>query len=114
MDRMGIWEETSSSEWVHPMVTVPKPDGGVRTTTDLSALNEYVILEKYPLPKIKDLFLDFSGTKGFSKLDLKKGYFHIPLATESKDLMTAITLWVFGDTTDCPWDSRTLPPPFKE
>ncbi len=57
MDRMGIWEETSSSEWVHPMVTVPKPAAGVRIMTNLSALNvEYVIQEKYPLPKIKDLF----------------------------------------------------------
>ncbi len=83
MDRMGIWEETSSSEWVHPMVTVHKPDRGVHSTTDLSALNEYVIPEQYPLPKIKDLFFDVSRAKVFSKLDLKKGYFHIPLAAES-------------------------------
>ncbi len=35
--------------------------------------------------------MDVSGAKVFSKLGLKKGYFHIPLATESKDLTTTIT-----------------------
>ncbi|MCP3663339.1 MAG: hypothetical protein GY696_12730 [Gammaproteobacteria bacterium] len=91
MDKLGIWEETTTSEWAHPMVVVPKGDGGVRITTDLTALNAHVIPERYPLPSIKELFLEISGAKIFSKLDLKKGYFHIELSEESRDLTTTIT-----------------------
>ncbi len=91
MDEAGIWEEVANSEWAHPMVTVPKPDGGVRITTDLTALNKYVVPERFPLPKIKDLFLELSGAKVFSKLDLRKGYFHVLLDEESKNLTTTIT-----------------------
>ncbi len=44
-----------------------------------------------PIPRIKDLFLELSGAKVFSKLDLSKAYFHNPLDEESKDMMTTIT-----------------------
>ena len=72
------------------MVTVPK-DKGVRITSDLSGLNPYVVPERYPLPNIKDLFLDMAGSTIFSKLDLKKGFFHIALHPESRDLTATIT-----------------------
>ncbi len=91
MDRMGIWEPVNPSEWAHPMVSVPKPSGGVRITTDLTALNKNVIPEKHPLPRIKDLFLKLNGAKVFSKLDLRKGYYHIPLEKESRELTTTLT-----------------------
>ena len=91
MDEQGVWEETTASEWAHPLVTVPKPDGGVRITTDLTGLNKYVIPQRHPLPKIKDLFLELKGARFFSKLDLKKGYYHIVLDEQSRELTTTIT-----------------------
>ena len=87
----GIWEKVDKSEWVHQMVTVMKPNGQPRITTDLSPLNQYVIPERYPLPNVKDLFLELSGATIFSKLDLKKGYFHIQLSPESRSLTATIT-----------------------
>ncbi|GFO08307.1 DNA helicase restriction enzyme type iii r subunit [Plakobranchus ocellatus] len=39
MDDLGIWEATDKSSWVHHMVTIPKPNGDYRITTDLSPLN---------------------------------------------------------------------------
>ena len=91
LDDLGIWEEVTQSEWAHPMVTVSKPDGGIRITTDLTALNLHVIPERFPLPRIKDILCNLSGSRYFSKLDLKKGYFHILLEKESQDLTTTIT-----------------------
>ncbi len=91
MDIMGIWEPVDKSEWVHPLVTVMKPDGGVRIMTDLTRLNQYVIPDMFPLPRIKDIFLSIGGSKIFSQLDLKKGYFHILLDDESRPLTTTIT-----------------------
>ena len=91
MDAMGIWEPITTSEWVHGMVTVPKEDGGVRITTDLKPLNLHVVPEVHPIPSVKDLFLQMLGAKFFSKLDLRKGFFHIKLAPESRPLTTTVT-----------------------
>ncbi|MCP3663566.1 MAG: RNA-directed DNA polymerase [Gammaproteobacteria bacterium] len=43
------------------------------------------------MPRIKDLFLELNGAKVFSKLDLRKGYYHIPLEKESRELTTTLT-----------------------
>ena len=91
MVEQGIWEKADKSSWVHQMVTVMKPNGQPRITTDLSPLNLFVIPERYPLPNVKDLFLDLTGSTIFSKLDLKKGYFHIELSPESRALTATIT-----------------------
>ena len=92
MDKQGIWEPVLQSEWAHPMVTVPKPEPGqVRITTDLTRLNDAVIPERYPIPRIKDLFLKMQGATIFSKLDLRKGYYHIKLDETSRDLTTTAT-----------------------
>ena len=92
MDRLGIWEKVKQSEWVHPLVVVGKPEQGqVRITTDLSRLNKSVVPERHPIPHIKDLFLQLQGATVFSKLDLRKGYFHIPLHPDCRHLTTTAT-----------------------
>ncbi len=99
MDEQGIWEPITTSRWVHPLVTVEKEDGKVRITTDFTPLNKHIIPERHPIPRIKDLFLELSGAKVFSKLDLSKAYFHVPLDEESKDLTTTMTplgLWRYN------------------
>ncbi|MCP4536521.1 MAG: RNA-directed DNA polymerase, partial [Chloroflexi bacterium] len=89
--KQGIWEPVNKSLWQHQLVTVPKPDGSPRITTDLSPLNLFVIPDRYPLPRIKELFLELRGACIFSKLDLRKGYFHVQLAEECRDYMMMIT-----------------------
>ena len=91
MEDMDIWESIDKSSWVHHMVTVPKADGGIRVTTDLSPLNKFVIPDRFPLPNPKDLFLELKGATVFSKLDLRKAFFHIELAPESRPLTTTLT-----------------------
>ena len=92
MDKMGIWEKVTHAEWVHPMVVVGKEEPGkVRITSDLTRLNKAVVPERFPIPRIKDLFLDIKGATVFSKLDLRKGYYHVKLHRDSKDLTTTAT-----------------------
>ena len=92
MDQLGIWEPVKQSEWAHPLVVVGKEQPGeVRITTDLSYLNKFVVPERHPIPHIKDLFLQLKGSTIFSKLDLRKGYFHIPLHPDSRPLTTTAT-----------------------
>ncbi len=93
MERDGVWEKIESSAWANPLVTVPKPDGGVRITTDLSKLNKFVVPDRHPLPNIKELLLEVSGAKIFSKIDLRKAYFNIDLDEASRELTATATPW---------------------
>ncbi len=87
----GIWEKAEKTDWAHHLVSVAKDDGGVRLTTDLSPLNKFVIPNRFPLPTIGDLFLELKGARIFSKLDLKKAFFHIKLAEASRPLTATLT-----------------------
>lgn len=44
-------------------------------------------VDKYPLPKIEDIFATLAGGKKFSKLDLTQAYHHMKLDDDSQDLL---------------------------
>jgi hypothetical protein len=65
---------SSSSLWGAPMIFVSKKDGTQRLCMDYHALNEVTVRNKYPLPRIDDLFDQFHGACVFSKIDHRSGY----------------------------------------
>lgn len=91
MVEQGIWEKVERSRWSHGMVTVPKPNGDIRITTDLRKLNQYVIPLQYPLPTTQDIFLKLRNAKVFTKMDFSKAYFSVPLSQASRELTTTST-----------------------
>jgi hypothetical protein len=64
----------SSSPWGAPVIFVPKKDGTQRLCVDYHALNEVIVKNKYPLPRIDDLLDQLCGACVFSKIDLQLGY----------------------------------------
>jgi hypothetical protein len=64
----------SSSPWGAPVIFVPKKDGTQRLCVDYHALNEVIVKNKYPLPRIDDLLDQLCGVCVFSKIDLRSGY----------------------------------------
>jgi hypothetical protein len=80
----------SASPWGSPVIFVDKRDGTIRLCVDYRKLNEVTIKNKYPLPKIEDLFDQLSGARVFSKIDLRTGYHQLKVR-ESDIPKTAFT-----------------------
>ena len=64
----------SASPWGSPVIFVDKRDGTSRLCVDYRRLNEVTTKNKYPLPKIEDLFDQLNGARVFSKIDLRIVY----------------------------------------
>ncbi|GJZ27872.1 putative nucleotidyltransferase, ribonuclease H [Tanacetum coccineum] len=64
----------SHSPWGAPVLFVKKKDGSFRMCIDYRELNKLTIKNRYPLPRIDDLFDQLQGACYFSKIDLRSGY----------------------------------------
>ncbi|WVZ74548.1 LOW QUALITY PROTEIN: hypothetical protein U9M48_022716, partial [Paspalum notatum var. saurae] len=69
----------STSPWGAPVIFVPKKDGTQRMCIDYRALNDVTVKNKYPLPRIDDLFDQLKGASVFSKIDLRSGYHRLKI-----------------------------------
>ncbi|GJT96627.1 putative reverse transcriptase domain-containing protein [Tanacetum coccineum] len=64
----------SSSPWGAPVLFVKKKDGSFRMCIDYRELNKLTVKNRYPLPRINDLFDQLQGFGIYSKIDLRSGY----------------------------------------
>jgi hypothetical protein len=69
----------SSSPWRAPVIFVDKKDGSQRMCIDYRSLNEVTIKNKYPLPRIDDLFDQLRDACVFSKIDFCSGYHQLKI-----------------------------------
>ena len=70
----------SVSPWGAPVLFVRKKDGSMRLCIDYRELNKITVKNKYPLPRIDDLFDQLKGAGLFSKIDLRSGYHQLRIA----------------------------------
>jgi hypothetical protein len=74
----------SVSPWGAPVLFVKKKDGSMRLCIDYRELNKVTIKNRYPLPRIDDLFDQLQGSQVFSKIDLRSGYHQLKI--QEKDV----------------------------
>nr|GEY92946.1 putative reverse transcriptase domain-containing protein [Tanacetum cinerariifolium] len=74
----------SSSPWGAPVLFLKKKDGSSRMCIDYRKLNKLTVKNRYPLPRIDDLFDQLQGSSVYSKIDLRSGYHQ--LRVREKDI----------------------------
>jgi hypothetical protein len=85
------YNRPSTSPWAAPMLFVEKNDGTKRMCIDYRSLNEVTIKNKYPLPRIEDLFNQLRGASVFSKIDLRSGFHQLRIRPSDIPKTTFIT-----------------------
>ena len=92
MESMGVISKMDEPTlWCAGMVVAPKKGGAIRICVDLKPLNDNVIREVHPLPKVDEILAQLSEAKVFSKLDANSGFWQIPFSQSSRPLTTFIT-----------------------
>ena len=88
MENLGvIFHASELTSWCAAMLVVPKASGAARICLDMKPLNENVLRENHPMPKVDTTLAQLTGatiSTIFSKLDANSGFWQIPLAPESK------------------------------
>ena len=79
---------TQPTEWISSMVIVPKKDGKLRICLDPKDLNQAIKREHYHLPTIEEIATRLHGAKVFTVLDVRQGFWHVPLDEKSSLLTT--------------------------
>nr|GFC45849.1 putative reverse transcriptase domain-containing protein [Tanacetum cinerariifolium] len=72
----------SFSPWGAPVLFVKKKDGSFRMCIDYRELNKLTVKNRYPLPRIDDLFDQLQGSSIYSKIDLRSGYHQLRVREE--------------------------------
>ena len=90
MLQKGIITE-SVSPWNSPVVLVKKKDGSFRFCVDLRKVNAVTRKDSFPMPLVSDTLDALRGTKYFSTLDLKSGYWQIEMHPESREKAAFVT-----------------------
>ena len=87
----GVIERIESSPWISNIATARKKDGGVRLCINMTAANQALIPECFPLPTMEELTAKVAGCTVFSKLDLLWGYTQLELDSEAMYLTAFVS-----------------------
>lgn len=111
LDRKVI--EPSNSPWGFRTVLVAKKDGTTRICVDYRALNDVIVKDAYPLPRVDDCLDSLAGGHWFSCLDLNQGFYQVELHPEDRDKTAFSSSQGLYQFTVTPFGLATSPSVFE-
>lgn len=108
----GIIRESESS-FASPIVVVRKKNGGVRLCIDFRKLNLQTIKDAYALPNLEEVFSTLTGSKWFSVLDLKSGFYQIEMEETDKCKTAFVCPFGFWEFNRMPQGISNAPSTFQ-
>ena len=91
LDQDIIEHTPAPTTWCSPIVVVNRKEGRIRLCLDLRQANQAIMRTHYPIPTVNELLEKVSGSVLFSKIDLRAGYYQIPLDETSRNITTFST-----------------------
>ena len=85
----------SQSPWCNAVVLVRKKDGSLRFCIDFQHLNAKTKKDFYPLPRMQETMENMVGTRYFSCMDLKSGFWQVKMSEKARQF-TAFTVGSMG------------------
>lgn len=101
-----------SSDFAFQVVLTKKKDGSDRVCVDLRKLNKRLIKDRFPAPLMEDVLDTLQGAKVFSTIDLKNGFFHVPVEEKSRKYLSFVTHNGQYSCTAAPFGLSNSPPVF--
>ena len=108
----GVIRE-SESPFASPIVVVRKKDGSVRLCIDFRKLNLHTIKDAYALPNLEEVFSLLTGSKWFSVLDLKSGYYQVEMEEADKQKTAFVCPLGFWEFNRMPQGITNAPSTFQ-
>ena len=85
LERIGVLEQ-SESPWNSPVVPIRKPDGSLRICIDYRKVNDATVKDRFPMCLVSECVYSMYGMKVFTKLDLVRGYYQMPIEGSSRPI----------------------------
>ena len=83
--------EPCTSEYASQVIVTKKKCGSPRVCIDFRKINRKIVKDRYPLPLIEDVLDKLQSARVFSTLDLRNGFFHVPVEEDSKKYTAFVT-----------------------
>lgn len=103
----------SESPFASPIVVVKKKNGDIRLCIDYRKLNRQTIKDAYALPNIEEAFSALNGSKWFSIMDLKSGYYQVEMEEGDKCKTAFVTPMGFWEFNRMPQGVTNAPSTFQ-